>query len=452
MMNRIKQMILKEKTLSINVLGAFLVKGASMLLQLFTIPAYMKYFHDDAVLGIWYTMLSVLTWITMFDLGIGNGLRNKLAESLAKNERIEAKEYISSAYLIITCVSLGLAILFTLINPYINWNKFLNVSENNISRIILSKGMSIIIYGILIRLVLALANSMLYAVQKSAINNFLLLITNFLIFIYVLIAPNGNVETNLINLSYCQLFFSNIPLLLTTIVLFFRSLKGLAPNIHYFNRDKAKSVFSIGLVLLWLQIVAMVILSTHAFLISTFVGPKQVVEYNIYYKVINTIASIVVLALTPIWSAVTKAQAEKKYKWIKKIYLVSLLLPVITFVIGILIIPILQTFFNMWLKDNTIQVDYLKVIIMIIFNFLFVLHHVNTSINNGMSQFKTQLVWMTVGAILMIPLSNLFCGFIGDWTGVIIACSISILPYEIIQPIISMKKLGGMNQNGENNE
>ena len=444
MLDRIKKVIVKEKTLSINIVGAFMVKGASMLLSLFTMPAYMRYFQDNMILGIWYTMLSVLTWITMFDLGIGNGLRNKLVESLAKNERREAKEYISSAYIIITLVAVCLALGFTIARPHINWNSFLNVSEDSINKDILSYGMSVIIYGIFLRFILALVNSMLYAIQKSAVNNFLALVSNLAIFLFVSFAPSGDVESNLISLSYWQVIFSNLPLLVATVIIFFRSLKGLAPDIRCFRSDKARSVLNIGLVLLWLQVVAMIILSTHSFLITRFVGAEQVVEYNIYYKVFNTIASLIVLALTPVWSAVTKAQAEKNYTWIQKIYLVTLALPVVTLIISVAVIPFLQWFFNFWLRENTVTVDIWKAVIMIVFNVLFVLHYVNININNGLSEFKTQTFWMTIGAILMIPICKFMCSITGDWTGVLIGCSLSILPYQLIQPFTGMKYLNKM--------
>ena len=439
--------IKKEKTLSANIMGAFSVKGASMILALFTMPAYMRYFQDNVVLGLWYTMLSVLNWIMMFDLGIGNGLRNKLAEVLANNQKKDAKEYISSAYIVITLVSVLLTLLFVLINPMINWNMFFNVSRASISGGTLSNAMLVVVCGIFIRFILALINSVLYAMQKSAINNFLALISNLAIFMYVSLAIPSTAEENLIRMSYWQVILSNAPLLIATIIVFKHNLKGLGPSVRYFRKDKARSVLSIGLVLLWLQVVAMIVLSTHAFFIARFVGPAQVVDYNIYYKVFNTIASIMVLTLTPIWSAVTKAQAEKNYSWINKLYKVTLILPIATLIIDLMSIPFLQRFFDFWLKGNTVQADFWKTAVMIAFNVLFVLHYANININNGLSAFKTQAIWMTLGAVLMVPLCKIFCEVTGNWTGVVIGCSLSILPYQVIQPFTGLRYLRKLETN-----
>ena len=78
-----------NRNILVNILGAFLVKGGSMLLTLFLLPAYLKFFGNDDILGIWYTILSIINWVLVFDLGIGNGLRNKLPKALAdKNARV----------------------------------------------------------------------------------------------------------------------------------------------------------------------------------------------------------------------------------------------------------------------------------------------------------------------------------------------------------------------------
>lgn len=52
----------------------------------------------------------MLGWF--FDLGIGNGLRNKAAEPLAKNTSGEARNYISFAYSLIAVIAVVIWLLF----------------------------------------------------------------------------------------------------------------------------------------------------------------------------------------------------------------------------------------------------------------------------------------------------------------------------------------------------
>ena len=80
-----------------NVAGTFLIKGLAMVMTLFTMPIYIRYFDNKEAVGIWFGLVSVLNWILTFDLGIGNGLRNNLVGAFAeKNDKL-IKELISSA-------------------------------------------------------------------------------------------------------------------------------------------------------------------------------------------------------------------------------------------------------------------------------------------------------------------------------------------------------------------
>lgn len=81
----------KNKNIILNVIAAFLVKGGSMIVSLFTLPAYIRYFNDQTVLGVWLTLLSVLNWVLSFDLGIGNGLRNHLTIAITENKQDDVK-------------------------------------------------------------------------------------------------------------------------------------------------------------------------------------------------------------------------------------------------------------------------------------------------------------------------------------------------------------------------
>ena len=52
--------------------------------------------------GIWLTLTSIIAWFISLDFGLGNGLRNKLAEALAVNDLKLAKIYTSTTYAYLT--------------------------------------------------------------------------------------------------------------------------------------------------------------------------------------------------------------------------------------------------------------------------------------------------------------------------------------------------------------
>jgi len=63
--------------------GAVVYKAVAMAASFLAIPLMIRYLGQEQF-GVWSTLLTVMSWIVFFDLGVGNGLRNKVAEALAK--------------------------------------------------------------------------------------------------------------------------------------------------------------------------------------------------------------------------------------------------------------------------------------------------------------------------------------------------------------------------------
>ncbi len=90
----------QKKRIVVNIIvGAFVIRGLALVVSLFTLPAYIRYFNNQSILGLWFTILSVLSWVLTFDLGIGNGLRNELVHATQVNDKDNVKQLVSSAYL-----------------------------------------------------------------------------------------------------------------------------------------------------------------------------------------------------------------------------------------------------------------------------------------------------------------------------------------------------------------
>jgi Na+-driven multidrug efflux pump len=423
------------KNIVTNIIYSFGVKGLSMLIALFTMPAYMQYFKNTEVLGIWFTILSVLAWILNCDMGIGNGLRNKLVNSLAENNSEKAKKYISSSYLFLTMLSIIIIVLLIIVSQFISWNRVFNISTYALSSRNLNKAMVILLLSIIFQFVLRLITSILYALQKSFVPGLLGFSTNAIMLIFVLICNMSNNNNNIIQLAIVYLIAVNLPLLITTIVVFKTSLKNSAPSIRYYQNDYAMSTLKIGGAFLWLQLMAMVLVNTDSYLITLFIGNNAVVQYQIYFRIFTLIGTLIILMTTPIWSAVTKAQAERKYIWIKNIYLKIAAVGGIAILAEFVLIVPLQTIFDFWLQSKTIQVNYGYAIVFAISGSLFVWSSVITCFANGLNELKIQTIFFTIGALFNIPMAYIFTQITNSYISIVIANIFSILPYCIVQTI-----------------
>lgn len=443
--NLFKNASTNNKIIIKNTIGAFVVKGLALIVSLLTTPAFLKYFNDKIILGIWYTLLSVLSWVLNFDLGIGNGIRNNLVKALASNDRETAKKIISSgtfSIFIVTLIIIAIGIpLIVLTN--LNW--LFNISENIISYKVLLCSVLCIFIAISVRFFLTIISSIFYALQKSAVNNFLALCVSVLQLLFVLIFHYDNAEHALIALSIAYLFISNFPLIVAGIIVFCTELKDCKPNLRFIDKYQSKNVMSIGGIFFLCQLAYMLIINTNEFCITKLFGPEHTTEYSFYYKLTNLSAMIITLALTPIWSLVTKAMAEKNFSWIEKLYKKVKLFGIFAILLQFIFIPFLQIIFNIWLGNGVVVVDYITAIAFACFGSAFVYSSILSTIVCGMAQMKLQTIFYTIGVIVKFLIVFLCAKLLPvSWNIVVWSNAIVLIPYCIAQQIelnIYFKKL-----------
>jgi O-antigen/teichoic acid export membrane protein len=425
-----------DKVVIKNILAAFIIKGGSLIISLLTLPAFIRYFDNQEVLGVWFTILSVLTWVLTFDMGIGNGLRNKLVGAIVRKNQLEIRRNLSSAYFIIGAMTLFVIFLSVIVFPYISWNTIFNISESLVSSGTMLFVVMCAFITIMLQFFLRLISFVLYALQKSAINNLIALITSLLILVFVLLAPSFDLETNLKILSIVYLLCVNLPLIIATIYIFTKELKGCYPSISYINNKSAREIMALGGVFFWNQIMYTAITQTNLILITYFVGPGSVVEYQIYYQLFMLSGTLFNLALTPLWSAITKAFEEKDGLWINKYFKTLNLLVIIVAIFLFLFIPCMQLVVNLWLGQNSINVDNISAVIFASYGSIFIFHNVLSTFASGLGKMKLQAYFYTFGVIFKLIFVYFVTSLFTDWNIIVIADIIILAPYCLVQWIV----------------
>ncbi|MHC8523480.1 lipopolysaccharide biosynthesis protein [Rossellomorea sp. H39__3] len=431
---RFKKMNSNNLVILKNSIGTFFIKGGALVVSFITIPAYFQYFQEQQVLGLWFTILSVLTWILTFDFGIGNGLRNHLVQALASQQTKLAKKYISSSYIVIGILTLIATSVFLLIYRIVDWNSLFSVSENVVNNEILSLAVLIVFVGIMLQFFLKIITSVMYALQKSALTNLLSLISSLIILIYVSKATFGSTHEALITLSVVHVLAINLPLLVASFFIFKAPLKESRPSILHYSRQQAKEILSLGASFFWIQIMFMIITATNEFLISWLSGPDKVVEYQIYNKVFFTVSTLFTLMLTPIWSMVTKAFKQNDYTWIANLYKKINILMLAAFLILLLLVFLFPLIVDIWIGQERIEVNVLNSIVFALFGMVFMWSGILSTFVNGLGHLRIQGIAFTVGAFLKFPLAWIFVSAFNSWIGVIISNIVALGIYCIFQP------------------
>ena len=429
-----------DKIVYKNVLGAFVVKGFALFVTLFTLPSYIKFFNNDEVLGLWFTILSLLNWILNFDLGIGNGLRNHLSTALSLGNKSDAKRYISSAYISIGVIVTALSVAFPFAVKSLDLNKLLSIDKSEISPEALYITAVIVFVGVMIQFWLKLINSVLYALQKSSVNNFLVLCTNVTILLAAVIIPSSTNNRNIIVMAVVHAVAVALPLLITTILVFAKRLKYAMPSIKCFSKKHTKEVLSLGGVFFFIQIAYMIIMSTNEFLITKTSGNADVVDYQAYYKLFSLASTVFALALTPLWSVITKAKAENNIGWIKSTYKKFMALGGLFCIGEFVIVIIMEPLMKIWLGADALpEISFFSGIMCALLGCAMIMNGVFSNIANGTGELKVQAICFGVGAVLKVPLSYFLVRLLGSWDGVVLSNVICMGIYCVVQPISLIK-------------
>jgi len=153
-------------------------------LSFFAIPFTINYL-DIEQYGIWMTLLSVISWFTFFDIGLGHGLRNKLTEAIAIEDMQLAKTYISTAYFAIALISTLLFIIFVIVFPFLPLEGIFNIkSPNNAD---LSNAVFSIFFFFSINFIFSLCQQIFYSYQKASLVTFQQVLSSLISLIGVLI-------------------------------------------------------------------------------------------------------------------------------------------------------------------------------------------------------------------------------------------------------------------------
>lgn len=434
--NLLKNTSQNNKIIIKNTIGAFTVKGLALIISLFTTPAFIRYFNNNIILGVWYTLLSVLSWFLNFDLGIGNGIRNNLVKALAKDDRIMAQKIISSGMFSISIVTLLMICIGVPLIFLIDLNWLFNISADVISYKVLLTSVIYIFIAVMLRFFLTIVSSIFYALQKSAINNFLTLCVSILQLIFVLIFKFDSAEIALQYLSLAYLLISNLPLLIAGIVIFCTTLRDCKPNIKYIDKEQRKNVLSMGGIFFLCQIAYMMISNTNEFLITKFFGPEYTTFYSFYYRLTSLSSMVITLAMSPIWSIVTKAMVEQDYNWLKNLYKKIKLFGCLAVALQFIIIPFLQIIMNIWLGTGVVTINYLTAFAFACFGSGFVYSGMLSTIVCGMARMKLQTIFYCTGAVVKFLLV-IICAkcFTVSWDIVVWSNVIILIPYCIVQQI-----------------
>jgi O-antigen/teichoic acid export membrane protein len=381
-----------------NTFLSVLLKGFSIAVSFIMVPLTLKAVTHKEY-GIILTITSIISWISFFDVGIGNGLRNKLGKCLAEGDFALARRYVSTAYFYILLIFIVVFLVYALVHPFINWYAVLNINETDVVN--LSSCILLVILLFVLRFILQLICVILLADQQSYLNDAALPLSNFLtlILIYIFYSLHTANFFNLI-LSICGA--PVVIFLLYTVILFAGKYSWLLPSKKYIDHSLRKDLLGLGFKFFLVQIIAIIIFSTTNFLIANLYKMEDVAVFNIasrYYGIAPMIFSIV---LTPLWGAFTNAWYQGDRSWILETIRKMVFLNFGLLTLSLLMFIYYRPLSELWLNE-TILIDPLFALTFVLFNFQLSFNNVYSYFLNSIGKINLQLYSSVAGGVINIP-------------------------------------------------
>ncbi|CAM3673717.1 oligosaccharide flippase family protein [Flavobacterium chungbukense] len=389
----------RTKRANINILVSFFFRGGSILLSFILIPLTIDYIKPDAY-GLWLTLTSLVGWVSMFDIGIANGLRNRLSESLADHDYDRGKIYVSTTYVIISLIASLLILFYFVFYKFVNWQVIFNssfIAEERLQNVV-----TIVAVLFLLKFISDIINVVSAAFQMVYVSSVLLFLSNLGTTLAVWILSKTTSE----NMIFLALSLSFIPFLVSVIAslyLFRNNFNSVRPSLKHIDFQKARGIVGLGSQFFILQIISLIIFQTDNILIAQFFRPSEVTNFNIAYKYYSVVIIIFTIVLTPYWTAFTEAYFKKEYSWIKTTINRLLFYWIFSVVFLFFMFLISNWVIKLWIGDsvfisNALSLSICAYIAVTNWNAIF------ANFLNGVGKIRVQIVYAIIMGLINIPI------------------------------------------------
>lgn len=391
----------RTKRLTKNISYIAFLKTGNILANFLLVPLTINYV-TTSIYGIWLTMYSIVSWMSIFDIGLSNGLRNNLTKSLSANNKLAAREYVSTTYLVLTLLSAFIFIFIIILIYLLDWAKILKLPlgfNENIHSILILLGA-----GFCLRFVVQNITTIYYAIQKPFLAECIQFLSNISILMIIMLFKDcfeSKLHFLVVALSYPPIL---VMLIYTLITFLSKEYSAISPSFKYYKRDKVNSLLNLGVKFFFLQISSLIAYSMSNYLIIRYLTPNDVTNYNVAYKYFSVILILNNIVCLPLWSAFTEAYANRDMVWIKNTIKKMMHIFLLLAIIGFIMLLCSSKIYTLW---TGVELGISTSLSIIIYLFMLVCswNGIFVAFINGIGKIYLQMLVSAFPVIFMIPLS-----------------------------------------------
>ncbi len=391
-----------------NIAAMFALKGVSILCQLAVVPMTINYVSKYEY-GIWITISSLVAWLSFFDLGIGNGLRNKMIEAIETGKHRLAKVYVSTSYAIISIIVACVWAVSVSASFFIDWCEVLNARAGLRQELVWT--VVIVVTNFSLLFVLGLNRTLLNAVQKPAVASVFDTMTQLLLCVVLLVLINTT-SGSLINLALAMGGTSMLVLVASNIWTFTGVLKRYRPSVWSVRFRLGRRIMSTGLAFFLLQIIAIAFYETNNLIITHFIGPDEVTVYNVAYKYMQVLMMVFTILIAPFWSAFAEANINGDFVWMRSTVKTLVRFVAVLGLLGLAMVAVSPLFYRVWLQGQ-VEVPILITLLVFLFHIANIWSTLWTQLLCGFGKIRLQMLMSTLCCLFYLPAAIFGCRYFG---------------------------------------
>jgi len=418
-----------------NVGLSTVLRLSSFLLQFAMLPVLVKSLGVQEY-GVWVVLQSLVVWVSLLELGVSKGLRNKLIESFSEGKFDLARGYISSTFWVqgVLWFGLSIALLLALVYGGAPWAQWLQSGLED-RAIALSILFCFLTFSL--TQLFGVTNAILYAKHWNAATSLVGFFSSLGLFLYAISARSTGYEVSMPRLAIANFLLFAIGCMIQAGYLF-RMYPDLIPRVRYASLDRFREVFDIGIRFLVVEVTFIVIFVMDRWIVLQQLGPIAVAEYDILLRLSSLVTTGYSLFIGPVWALSGTAWAKKDIRMMDKLWaLVSgLMIPfaMVAVVIGFVV----NRLVDYWIGGG-ITIPPLACWSMVLYSWVVVWGSGYASLFNGIGRVREQMLCSLLACLINVPLAIYLCGLRGfGIAGVVLASTFSLSIFAVVSPFVWM--------------
>ncbi len=388
-----------------NIFYGFGIRAFGIILQFLLVKVSLNFVKPDYY-GLWLTISTLVLWLGLFDLGLTNGLRNKISEKISLNASEEIGGLLRMSYRFLLLLTGAVLILGVILIFMVNWPSVIDI-PGSLTRTELIWVFLLPLICFCVNLYMKPIFALHYSLHNSYVESFSTTLASVLSLLLLIIGYWMGKSSSIIWLA----FSFSVPQTLVTAVITWNTFKK---NPQYFQRlekngqvIKFKEISGLSLKYFFIQVSATMVFMSNSFIISHFYGNAMVTEYNIVVRYFSLPMIVFSIIINPFWNIVAEKVHAKETEQLKMVFRKVRAILLLMLAVLLLMILISPVFFHYWIGES-VTIEMSLIIAYSLFTLISLFGSFYTLFINGSGNLKIQTITSVISSVLYLPVMIFF--------------------------------------------